>query len=273
MRGSWKDIPLGDAVRDAAHRVLKGKRLTKIMFSEDTVPWGPGQVQEIPVLAATKKDETLEIPLQLSITTCRACGRQGGQYFEGVLQLRNPSREAINRLYAHVDALSDRGVFINKESKEKNGIDFYLTSQKHLQTIAKKLQKEFGGNLNVAAQLFTRDRQTSKDVFRVNAVLTLPPFTRGDVVLIHGRPVHITSMGKSVSGIDVESRRKVSIDSRRLQEISILKKRRAKVLTTHPKPTVLHPDTFEQIPLITHGAVRKDQNVKIILWKDRAYII
>ncbi len=273
LRGTWKETSLDDAVQDAVQRALKGKHVKKISFSKDQIAWGPGRTQEIPILAEIKTEKTHEIPLYLSITICPACGRQGGQYFEGVLQLRNPSPEAINRLYAHVSALADRGVFINKEVKQKKGIDFYLTSQKHLQTIAKRIQKEFGGTLSVAAQLFSWDKQTSKDIYRVNALLTLPAFMKGDVIVLHGRPMHITNVGRSVSGIDVATRKKVSIESTRIHDKDILKKRRAKVLAIYPEPTILHPDTFEQIALIVHEPVKKDQNVKIILWKEKAYLL
>jgi len=54
-------------------------------------------------------------------------------YFEGILQLRNPNDEVISFINSQIKKRT--GVFITKEQKGNNGIDFYITSQKYLQAL------------------------------------------------------------------------------------------------------------------------------------------
>ena len=65
------------------------------------------------------------------------------------------------------DAKKKESVFITKKVEEKNGFDYYLTSQRYLQKLGKKLKTKFDGEIKVTTRLFSRDRQRSKDLHRV----------------------------------------------------------------------------------------------------------
>ena len=62
-------------------------------------------------------------------------------YYEGILQLRKPNEEVIEFIKNQVKKRTN--VLITKEKKVNNGIDFYITSQKYLQVIGKKLKKHY----------------------------------------------------------------------------------------------------------------------------------
>ena len=91
-------------------------------------------------------------------------GEAVDQYFEAVLQLRNPNDEAVRCI---VNAVKKRkGVFIAKQSKVKGGIDFYISSQRFTRTLGKILKKSFKGDLKVTKRLYGTDRQKSKVLYR-----------------------------------------------------------------------------------------------------------
>ena len=86
------------------------------------------------------------------------------QYYEAVLQLRNPNKEAVNCV---VNAINKRkNVFIAKQVKIKTGIDFYISSQRFTRVLGKLLKKSFKGKLIESKKLYGVNRQTSRKIYR-----------------------------------------------------------------------------------------------------------
>jgi len=86
------------------------------------------------------------------------------QYYEGILQLRNPNEEVINFIRNQVK--KRKGVFIANEVSLKNGVDIYLSSNKFLLSLGRKLKKSFKGELKTSKRLHGQDRLTSKLLYR-----------------------------------------------------------------------------------------------------------
>lgn len=94
-------------------------------------------------------------------------------YFEGVLQLRNPSEEAL-RFIDNQITKEEGNVWVAKTEKHKTGIDLYVSSNKFLLNLGKKLKKSFkGGELVVTGRLHSRDRVTSKDKYRMTVLFRM----------------------------------------------------------------------------------------------------
>tara|TARA_Y100000034_G_C6684553_1_gene301075 strand:- start:169 stop:507 length:339 start_codon:yes stop_codon:yes gene_type:complete len=87
------------------------------------------------------------------------------QYFEAKIQLRPFDEEMVAFVEKRIEKRDN--VFITKVDKKKFGIDFYLNNSKFARILGKKLTKAFKGVLKTSVQLHTRNRQTSKDVYRV----------------------------------------------------------------------------------------------------------
>ncbi len=86
------------------------------------------------------------------------------QYYEAVLQLRNPNKEGINCV---VNAVNKRkNVFIAKQVEIKTGVDFYISSQRFTRSLGKLLKKSFKGKLVESKRLYGMDRQKSKLIYR-----------------------------------------------------------------------------------------------------------
>ncbi|MBI2138089.1 hypothetical protein HYU13_00735 [Candidatus Woesearchaeota archaeon] len=94
-------------------------------------------------------------------------------YFEGVLQLRNPTDEVFNMI--HNQIAHDERAYISKEVYYKNGVDLYLSSNRFLLRLGRKLKQSYKGKLIVSRRIFTTDKFTSKFVYRVTVLFSLEP--------------------------------------------------------------------------------------------------
>ena len=132
------------------------------------------------------------------------------QYFEGILQLRNPSDKLIESTIKEIEKKGD--VSIANIIKVKNGVDVYVSSQRFLRTLGRKLQNRFGGHLEVSTKLHTKNRLTSRDVHRVNVLLKLPNFKKGDIVEYKGEKIKIIGMKKKVLAKHIKTGKKLTLN-------------------------------------------------------------
>jgi nonsense-mediated mRNA decay protein 3 len=92
-------------------------------------------------------------------------------YYEAILQLR-PDDDEVRRFV--INRLKERkNIFIAKAVKLKTGIDLYLSDQRFTRALGKKLKRSFKGKLIMSRTLHGRNRQTSKDVYRVTVCFRL----------------------------------------------------------------------------------------------------
>lgn len=87
------------------------------------------------------------------------------EYFEAKLQLRPYDKELINSAKKLID--KNKNILISKETEYKYGVDFLTTSQKQTQNIARQLKKRFKGKITLSRKLHSRNKQTSKRIWRV----------------------------------------------------------------------------------------------------------
>ena len=127
-------------------------------------------------------------------------------YFEGVMQLRDPTDEVLEYFEKLVQ---EKKVKIAKVDELKTGYDFYFDSNKKLLAIGKKLYVRFGGEHKISSSLHTVRKQTSKELYRVTVMFRPPKFKRGDIVDFRGQKLRVKQLKRKVLGIDVESGKKV----------------------------------------------------------------
>lgn len=128
------------------------------------------------------------------------------RYFEGILQLRNPTEEVNN--FIKLELEKNPAISISKTVKHRTGLDIYLSSKKFLQGLGRQLQQKFGGELKISAEHFSRDRQTSKDMFRVNVLYRYTGIKTGDVINFRGEELTILSAGKNVHAVNRKTGKK-----------------------------------------------------------------
>jgi len=222
----------------------------------------PGIVKRVEVTTPAKAIATVQsgkkyadIPVAI-IEEVRP-GLKSGQYFEGSLQLRNTSPEIIARTHKLLSK-----IYISKVVEHKNGTDLFVSSIKIMQRAATQLVKEFSGQMQQSPQLFTRNKQTSKDVFRVNVLVTFPLLKKGNVLLYRQTPYLVISMGKQVKVRSLCDDSITRIDLPK--KLTVLEKKKTKVTRTLPRLEVIHPETFVSEPVRNNKSLRVNQNVQVV---------
>lgn len=135
-------------------------------------------------------------------------------YYEGVLQLRNPSQEIIDFVIKSVNERKD--CRIAREETLASGIDFYFTSQHYLRALAKKLKEKFAGHLDITATLHTRSR-TGEDLYRVTVLFQMYSLKKGEVITIGEEDYRIELFGKDILLKEVKSGKKIHKDFKEIE--------------------------------------------------------
>ena len=134
-------------------------------------------------------------------------------YYQGILQLRDVNEEILNFVSNQIKKRGD--VAVTKTVKLQNGIDLYITSQKFIRILGKKLRDSFGGEIKVSSKLHTRSK-TGKDLFRVNVFFRLPKYKRGDIIEVRGDKVKILQTGNRVFALDLKTGKRIKIRNKDL---------------------------------------------------------
>ncbi len=171
----------------------------------------PGAKDDIELKVVVEGEE-FSIPATIEYTYCPKCCKADSQYFEGTLQLREATPELLEFVRADIAAHEKDGVHIAKESGRGGSADFKLTSTKYMRQLGKRLKSRFNGELTETVKLFTRNKQTSKEVYRTNVLFKLRKHKVGDVVEYRGKKVKIKTMGKRISGVDRDTGKKIFVE-------------------------------------------------------------
>ena len=131
-------------------------------------------------------------------------------YFQGILQLRNVGDEVVSFVHNQIEKRND--VAITKTVRFSNGFDLYMTSQKFVRILGKKLKESFGGELKVSSKLHTRNKQ-GRDLYRINVLFRPAKYKKGDVVSVRGDEVRLISLGKKIFARNLKTGKKVTIRS------------------------------------------------------------
>ncbi len=92
-------------------------------------------------------------------------------YFEAILQIRPKNQEVLDFIKKQVEKREND--WIAKQEEKKYGVDLYISTRKFAVILGRKLKKSFDGELKITKSIFTRDRQTSKNVYRVTVLFRI----------------------------------------------------------------------------------------------------
>ena len=207
-------------------------------------------------------------------TMCPMCKfAKGSQYYEGILQIRRPNEEILKFVENTIAEMSTVG--ISKKEKVPNGLDFYLSSNRAVLTLGKKLQQKFGGVFKSSNKLYGQDRQNSKLLYRMTALFQPWGFQQGEVIEIEGRLLLIKKIGKKTGLIDLKTGEKT--EQKLNLNHSSLPTTKTVVSIITPRIEVLDPETFQSVPVQNpdrkRDLLKAGDTVKIIKRKNRVYLI
>ncbi|MEK6922941.1 MAG: NMD3-related protein [Nanoarchaeota archaeon] len=91
-------------------------------------------------------------------------------YYEAIIQLRPSSEESMRFVE---NRIKKSNAWISKKTLLKTGVDYYVSSNRVARQIGKGLKTTFKGELKESRKLFSRNRLTSKDMYRVTVCFRL----------------------------------------------------------------------------------------------------
>jgi NMD protein affecting ribosome stability and mRNA decay len=200
------------------------------------------------------------------------------QYFEAILQLRNTSNTGFSDAIEFIEHETARAkrpdIFITKVEKVKGGLDFYMSSKKWARKLGETLIGKHGGEFQANPRLFSRNRQTSKDIYRLNVLVRLPAIPKGAVISIGDATLLVTGYGKGAMicrNLATGKTTSVNLaDSYEVVESRI--ETRAVVTKKRPHVEVLDQVTSECTRLENVSSTTKDR-MKILFVQGRAYAV
>jgi len=132
----------------------EGKILSKIKIR--------GMVGEV----SFEKEE--EIVVKARFEQCIDCSRRAGGYYEAILQIRGSYDE--DKIYSIVEE-NLQNSFVSKIKKLREGIDFYISSQKVAKRIARILKNKYNAEVIVSPTLV--GKKDGKDLYRFSISVRL----------------------------------------------------------------------------------------------------
>jgi NMD protein affecting ribosome stability and mRNA decay len=142
-------------------------------------------------------------------------------YFEGILQLRECSKEVYE--YVEEQCLKDQYGAYSKIERVINGYDFYMQYNPFLRKLGKRLKNNFEGQLTETATLHTKDRQSNKELYRVTVLFRQSDFSKGDKIDIQGEEYEVVMTGKKVIVKKLPNGKKEHFTIDKLKELKVRK--------------------------------------------------
>ena len=208
----------------------------------------PGLKKEIPLTIAYE-DREFVLPVETEVTYSPGVSKIGSTYFEGILQLRNATPESKEYVKKFLLSKSKKQVLVNKVIDKNSSVDYFFTDKKKMRPLALKLVRNFGGYISENPQLFSKDKQTSKDIYRQNMLVELPSFKEGDVVDLDGTLVLVKKTEKIITGINLETGKKTTFTYTPMnsESFKVVKQEKTTVSQTKPELQAILPETYQPV--------------------------
>ena len=261
-KGTWKPF---QRIEVLVKRMLADKLGRKIMVSVITHHTG---IREAKVI---KDKKEIIIPLHIESGCCDECSLQGTRYFQGVLQVRNASKQYIQKLREFFKREERKHRFITREEHKGSSIDLYVSSNKSLDVMSRELKK-LGAVIIKSSRLFSRDSLTSKELYRGTVLAVFPSIKKGDYIKLDNQPVKVVSVSRHWKGVNLATGKTIIIKP--TDKFEILEKNKTRISSVKPEVMVLDPETYQETILYNppkDAAVSK--SVTIIKVNGRLYCV
>lgn len=193
------------------------------------------------------------------------------EYFEGQLQMRNINKEILDYINRKILKAGETVPTVVHHSKKD--LDYFVSSKKLIHQLGKELRDKFGGFVKESAQLFTRDHQTSKNLYRLNVFYKTHDIAIHSVIEYKGLPYQVTGYAKDRLIIqDIHSKKKSQISVDDIEKE--IEKIKTQVVETQPELLILDHD-FQPVRAenTSEKELRPNQHVKAIFSNNTWYVI
>ncbi len=198
------------------------------------------------------------LTVRLKNITCDVCSREAGGYYEAILQIRADQRiftpEELEALETKVDTLvknaqkDKRSVYITDYEIKREGLDFFLSDKGVAQTIARRLQEQYGGEFKQSAS--NVGMKDSRQLYRVTYLVRLPRYQPGDFLLYQRTPMRVRSIrGNKAHLQSLATWEDSTVDAKSLQQASpisdsVRRKEMIVVSQTSSEVQLMDPDSY-----------------------------
>lgn len=269
-KGAWKRFTHTDIIIERVVKDTVGDAtILRISDSLEAHVEKEGAEKEFKI-QAKEEDTTYIIPLVATTTRSPFAKKIGGQYYEGILQVRNADHTVKNWLHSFLKKSFNKGIIINNIVEKGDSIDLFFADKRNIHKVARKMQRVFGAYLETNPSIHTRDRQTQKDVYRISTLVQLPGFREKDVIELDDHTLYITKLGNQIKArkLPYFSSYVFSFDRDTKRNIKQLEKNKTVVSVTEPDIEVLHPETYQSTPASNPRSLRVVQGQKVTVVDD-----
>ena len=229
------------------------------------------------VYPENKKPVKEEYVLQakLIFILCPRCSRHKSGYFEGILQLRDVDNEVVDYAVDEAEKQKQRGIFITKKLKVRNGFDIYLTKKGYIYELARELLNKFGGETKLSKKLFSRDKLRSKDIYRVNVLFRQSKFRKGDILKIDNELFKVKNIDRHLTVANIKTGKKTSLMPKHLKVKAAEEVKETIVSLIFPHVEVIDPETFQSVKPENAGSnkFKINQKVRVVVLDEKLWLV
>ena len=188
-------------------------------------------------------------------------------YFQGILQLREVDQDVVDFT---ISQFRKNNIGIAKVKPLKNGVDIYSASNKFLRIFVRKLQKIYGGEVKESPKLFSRDRMTSKNIYRLNVLYRALPVKKGDIITRDSHIYQITSFDKEillVLDLKTGKRKRLHYENDKAMDVYD-----SLVISIKPEIIVLDKD-YQPIKVANPRKHKEGDMVSAVFFENKAFLV
>jgi NMD protein affecting ribosome stability and mRNA decay len=192
------------------------------------------------------------------------------EYFEGELQMRNITPEILKYVQKRI---ADAKEFVpTSKIHSPSDIDYSVSCKSLIKKIGHELKRKFGGHIKENAEHFSRDNQTSKNIYRYNFFYKRLDFDVGNIVAAESiqEPCKVSGL----RGDKLILFNTVKLSKTNVPETSCTKLTTFQTQVVQTKPSLLILDeAFQPTNAVTGLDVVDGQNITCCMKDGRLYIV
>ena len=203
-------------------------------------------------------------------------------YFEGTIQLRGNDEEKLSNIVEEILKIYEKSSFdIQRIENVRGGVDLYSTNNRMSQRVGTFLYKKYGGEYKESKKLFSLNKQTSKEIFRVSILYRIPEFFKDDIITLNDKVLKVVKYSKdTIKALNLDKINKSENVSFKVTEeiknnIEIQNNKfEVEIELKKPFVQILDPETFQMIRVVNPPKNSEiGDKINVVIVNEKAYVI
>lgn len=299
INGKWKDA--GATQEDLIYQTLEDNIVVDDLVDDIEIGLEivkmRGSIAECHITAdADVLEESLnqeyDAEVRINQTVCPDCSKYNSGYYEAVIQLRADNRELTKEEISLADDIGyetlnklfqkSRMAYLAQRVELKEGIDYYIGSQKAARKLVSALRKQLGGTTKESPRLISQDKSTGKGLYRTWISIRLPEYHIDDFIEYEHNIAQVKTIDDNkILATNLETGDNIKILWKESDNIKFHKSINDALITTVTSKSpseiqILDPETFQPVDLELTDNISNlsiGSEVKVIKINNRLYIL